>query len=376
MQQPSQHRPADPDPHGSATPDPAAAALEPTSPEQYRAWRERALPPTEQVAPGLWAVPVPLPTPGLRYVTVYLLELAGGGVALVDAGWDTPEAWDALQQGLAAAGATPGDVRAVLVTHIHPDHYGLAGRVREASGAWVALHPADAALLQLRYEDVDPLIKQVNAALEAWGVPLEEAELLGSASVMARAWVRTAKPDVLLEDGDRPQLAGWQLRTVWTPGHSPGHVCFYDPERRLLLSGDHVLPHTSPNVSVHPQQRPDPLGDYLAGLETLARLDVAEVLPAHEYRFRRLDRRVAALREHHARRLEELVAALRERPGQTVWELTQAATWSRPLEEFPPFLRRAAAGETLAHLTRLERAGRVRAEGDRPIRWYAQAGAG
>ena len=76
--------------------------------------------------PGLWSIPVPLPDSPLRYVLVYVLEL-DDGVALVDAGWDTPDAWAALNDGLAAAGGTVADVRAVVVTHIHPDHYGLAG---------------------------------------------------------------------------------------------------------------------------------------------------------------------------------------------------------------------------------------------------------
>ena len=108
---------------------------------------EGVVPPVERVRPGLWSIPVPIPDNPLRYVLVYALEL-DSGVALVDAGWDTPEAWTALTDGLAIAGGSIGDVRAVVVTHIHPDHYGLAGRVREASGAWIGLHPADAALLR------------------------------------------------------------------------------------------------------------------------------------------------------------------------------------------------------------------------------------
>ena len=92
------------------------------------------LPPVEQVRPGLWSIPVPIPDNPLRYVLVYAFELDGGGVAIVDAGWNTDDAWAALNAGWPRPAAASSDVRAVLVTHIHPDHYGLAGRVREASG--------------------------------------------------------------------------------------------------------------------------------------------------------------------------------------------------------------------------------------------------
>ncbi len=106
-----------------------------TGTRQKVAWDEKVLPPVEQVRPGLWSIPVPIPNNPLRYVLVYGFELDGGGVALVDAGWNTDAAWQALSDGLAMAGGSIGDVQAVLVTHIHPDHYGLAGRVREASGS-------------------------------------------------------------------------------------------------------------------------------------------------------------------------------------------------------------------------------------------------
>ena len=108
----------------------------------------RPMPPVQQVREGLWSIPVPLPNTSLRYVLVYVFATAAGPY-LVDAGWDTDEAYAALAAGLASIGTRVEDVRGVLVTHVHPDHYGLAGRVREASGARVALHPADAALIPL-----------------------------------------------------------------------------------------------------------------------------------------------------------------------------------------------------------------------------------
>ncbi|MBO0841073.1 MAG: MBL fold metallo-hydrolase, partial [Sciscionella sp.] len=116
------------------------------------------------------------------------------------------------------------------------------------------------------------------------------------------------------------------------------------------ISGDHVLPRISPAVTVHPQQRPSPLADFLDSLAKVAALEVDEVLPAHEYRFRGLKGRVAALVHHHETRLAEVVDAVRERPGVTAWDIAQQLTWARPWDTIPSFLRRSAAGETLAHL--------------------------
>lgn len=345
-----------------------------TGTAQRTAWDLGVLPPVEQVRPGLWSIPVPIPINPLRYVLVYAFELADGGVALVDAGWDTDEAWNALTDGLGTLGANLGDVRTVVVTHIHPDHYGLAGRVREASGAWVGLHPADAALLHERYVDVDGLMASMRALLALSGVPAATLPDLSQASMQVRTFVSMAPPDVLLEDQQLIDVPGWDLRAIWTPGHSPGHVCLFSDERRLLLSGDHVLPRITPNISFHSQQVPNPLGDYLDSLARMRHLEPDEVLPAHEYRFSDLSSRLTEIERHHAARLAAIEAAIAARPGSTVWELTTSLAWSRPWEDVPPYMRRAANGETLAHLVLLEHRGRVRREPGIPARFYLEDG--
>src|SRR5262249_48707026 len=139
-------------------------------------------------------------------------------------------------------GFSVSDVRGVLVTHIHPDHYGLAGRIRETSGAWVALHPADAELIQDRYTEPTGLIARMDTMLRVMGCPPDEAEILSKAAMPVRPYVDAVMPDVLLEDGERPDVPGWDLSAIWTPGHSPGHLCFWEPRHQLMLSGDHVLP--------------------------------------------------------------------------------------------------------------------------------------
>lgn len=332
---------------------------------QKQAWIDKVMPPVEKIRPDMWSIPVPMPDNPLRYVLVYVLEVPRG-VVLVDAGWNTEEAWSALVTGLGAAGYEVGDVQGVLVTHIHPDHYGLAGRVQEASGAWVALHPQDEALLRDRYEEsaMDGLIALTKQHLVRCGVPAQLVDELSEASMGIRNLIRSARVDVLLEDGDKVDIVGWNLRAVWTPGHSPGHLCFVDPDRRILLSGDHVLPRISPSVTVHPQQRPSPLADFMDSLAKVAALDVHEVLPAHEYRFIGLAERVDGLLLHHETRLGEVIGVVRESPGSTSWAIAQRLTWSRPWAEIAPFLRRSATGETLAHLLVGQARGLVRMESD------------
>lgn len=343
--------------------------MEVTGTAQQQAWADDVLPPVEQVRDGLWSIPVPIPNNPLRYVLVYAFALPDG-VAVVDTGWDTDEAWQALVHGLAQGGWTPADVKAALITHIHPDHYGLAGRVREASGAWVGLHPADAALLPGRYgAGMDRLVEAMRALMVDCGVPDEELSALAGASMGVRHFVDQAQPDRLIEDGDRLDLPGWDLVAIWTPGHSPGHLCFAERSQRLLLSGDHVLPRISPNIAIHAQQRDNPLADFLDALAQIRSLDIDEVLPAHEYRFRGLADRVDTLLGHHHDRLDEVERLVRALGEPTCWELTTQLSWSRPWEQITGFMRRAANGETLAHLVLLEAQGRLKAVGHQPQRW-------
>ncbi|MFG1704487.1 MBL fold metallo-hydrolase [Nonomuraea sp. M3C6] len=348
----------------------AKFAVTPSNPAQRDAWAGGTIPDVERIRPGLWSVPVPIPINPLRYVLVYVLELPGG-VAIVDAGWNTDEAYDALVAGLGVAGYAIIDVKGVLVTHIHPDHYGLAGRIREMSGAWIALHPADARLVRERYDDgaIDSLVERERALLARCGVPALTLDELAGASMMIRHMVSMARPDRLVEDGEELGLPGWDLRAVWTPGHSPGHLCFVSPSRRLLFSGDHVLAKITPIVAVHPQSGPNPLADYLDALAAVRKLDVEEVLPAHEYRFLELAERVDYVMAHHDERLAEIERVVGALDGVTCWAVATRLTWSRPWETIPPFMRRAANNETLAHLVWLEARGRVRKVVGEPELW-------
>jgi glyoxylase-like metal-dependent hydrolase (beta-lactamase superfamily II) len=327
--------------------------VEITGTVQRQAWLARDVPPVEQLREDLWSIPVPMPDNPLRYVTAYAFALAGGGLGMVDTGWDSDDAWDALRAGLTAIGGDVADVRGVLVTHMHGDHHGLSARVREASGAWVAMHPADAEIVRRSREaDLEAFIRDQIASMVALGA--DEASATSDAPTPERlaGLRRQAVPDRLLEDGDLADFPGWSLRAVHTPGHTPGHLCFAEERTGLFLAGDHVLPRISPNISTMGRDGDeDPLRDYLASLAKVGALEEpVEVLPAHEWRFRGLELRTRELTDHHEQRLTELLTAIREHPHSTPWQLAGHLTWSRPWEQYASAMRMFAVTETVAHL--------------------------
>lgn len=340
--------------------------IEVTGTKQHESWAAKVFPPVEQVRPGLWSIPVPIPNNPLRYVLSYVFEL-DRGLAVLDTGWPVTEAWDALDSGIRQTGHTVRDVRQILITHVHPDHHGLAGQLRDESGAPIGMHALEAETLKNRAAEAAPITHDATKWLEHRGVPQPEAAEMAGPRQAIRSFLSMAQPDMLFEDGDDVlEAAGgsrWELRAVRTPGHTPGHLCYHERSLRLFLSGDHVLPRITPNISVQPGQSPDPLGDFLTALHRVGEMakeyDVDEVLPAHEYRFRGLAERTSYLLEHHEERMTELLRLLERHPGSTTFDLAANLTWSRPWENIHNFQRRSAVGETLSHLIQLHTRGKV-----------------
>ncbi|MBO0693436.1 MAG: MBL fold metallo-hydrolase, partial [Acidimicrobiaceae bacterium] len=290
-----------------------AREIEITGLAQRQAWLDRDLPPIEQLRTDLWSIPVPIPDNPLRFTSAYVLA-GPGGLTLIDTGWESDSGWDALIGGLGAIGGSIADVRGVLVTHMHFDHIGLAGRVREGSGAWIALHAADRDVLAHPEFRVPERASGRRAAwLRYLGAPEEEIATVIRQSGFERM-SRIALPDRLLDDGERADVPGWSLLAVHTPGHTPGHLCFADEERRLFFAGDHILPRITPNISAGPLGGRDPLGQFLMSLRAVRARVTDEVLPAHEWRFRGLAERVDQLLAHHAGRLQETLNAVRMHP--------------------------------------------------------------
>ncbi|HEY3737081.1 MAG TPA: MBL fold metallo-hydrolase [Jatrophihabitans sp.] len=339
-----------------------AADIEVIGLAQREAWNQRVMPPVEELRPDLWSIPVPIPNNPLRYTTVYCLA-TDSGVVLIDAGWQSDEVWQALSDGLALAGATIADVKGVLVTHQHYDHIGLAKRIVEASDAWVALHPADTAhIMSPEFRQRELSDRLYSGWLVSLGASEEEAWRLrpGGPDPELDPRKNFVEPDVAVEDGERLDIPGWSLRAVHTPGHTAGHLCFYDEKTDLMFAGDHVLPRISPNVSATPYPDFDALGEFLASQDKIAAYDSADVLPAHEWRFRGLKARAEQLKTHHQHRLDELLEIVRRMPGSVPWEMAGHMTWSRSWDQYDGFMRLSAVGETTAHLVLLVNRGLVK----------------
>jgi len=343
--------------------------VEITGSAQHQAWQDRALPPVEQLRPDLWSIPVPIPRSPLRYVSAYALAVPGG-LGLIDTGWNDDISWEALTTGLADIGAAVSDVRGVLVTHLHPDHLGLAGRVRAESGAWIAMHPADAAQVEAanRQDGTTATTAEVNF-LVGLGADRSDAETdVGPPEAMEQ-FLDMAVPDRLLEHGDLADFPRWQLRAVHTPGHTPGHLCFNEERTGLFFAGDHVLPRISPNISTRATGETDPLRSYLQSLGAVRHLAPTEVLPAHEWRFTGLTDRVDQLLAHHEQRLTELLDAVLAHPRSTPWDLAAHLTWSRPWSSYERRMRIFAVTETDAHLRLLASRGLVHTDGGAVPTW-------
>jgi len=326
-------------------------------------------PRAEDLGGGLWTVPVPIPGNPLGYTLVYALESERGPV-LVDAGWQHEEAWSALTGGLASLGLDVREVYGVVVTHYHPDHAGLAGRVREASGAWIAMHQNDAEIVRAFRtavrEDADRSWEL--DALRRAGAADDDLIAIQDPSGHVDP---PEEPDRELTDGDLVDLPGRKLRVIWTPGHSPGHICLHLEDGDRIFTGDHVLPRITPHIGLYPYDVPDvdPLGDFLDSLDRLREVKATHVLPAHQYRFTGLAERAAEISAHHEERLAELTALLSERPA-TLWELSAGLTWRQPWSAMPVVARRMAAGEAAAHLRVLEGRGVARRAGQaEPLRY-------
>ncbi|GFH34387.1 MBL fold metallo-hydrolase [Streptomyces pacificus] len=338
---------------------------------------------------GVWSLQVPIPDNPLGHTLVHVLD-TGRGPVLVDTGWDDPASWAALSDGLAELGLAVADVHGVVVTHHHPDHHGLSGRVREESGAWIAMHAADIAVVRrTSYTRPGAWLDYLTGKLAAAGAPEEHLAPLHAAresgGTRTPPGMRAALPDREIAPGELLDLAGRRLRALWTPGHTPGHVCLHLeeehpanlPGRGRLFSGDHLLPGISPHIGLYEDPDDatvtDPLGDYLDSLERVGRLGAAEVLPAHQHPFTDAPARVRELLAHHEERLTGLLALLAA--PLTPWQLAERMEWNRPWDDIPYGSRTIAVSEAEAHLRHLVKRGRAEpVAGSDPVAYIAAAG--
>ena len=314
---------------------------------------------------SLHALQVPIPYP-MRSVTV-LID-AAGPVTLIDSALDTPEARAAVLAGLGELNLGWEDVRRLIVTHHHPDHYGLAGYVQERSGAEVLMLGLDIARGERYWHVWEQWLPGHHKHLLDHGLPEEQLAELEAESRRSRARVRPAARVTPLEEGQRLRLAQRDWEVLWLPGHADGHLGLWQPQERLLIAGDAILPRISPNVGLYAYSRPDPLGDYLGTLEKLRDLAPVRSVVGHYGPFLEdTAGRAGELIAHHRERLDLVRRAL---AGEA--KTGYALSFDMFTRDLPPSARRFALAETLAHAEYLRLRGELLREW-RGGRWLYSA---
>jgi glyoxylase-like metal-dependent hydrolase (beta-lactamase superfamily II) len=320
---------------------------------------------------GVSRVALPVGVNAVDSVNMHVLA-DGDSVTLVDCGVWRPDLPDgglaAVEAGLESAGDALRDVGRIVVTHAHIDHYGLAGRLMEVTGADLSMHTlTDLDCEKYRHPDTARARRRDTYADHG----VSEAERTDLADHLTR-WLpylhSVVEASRRLRGGEELDIGGDRWEVIHTPGHSLGHVCLWSPARGLLLSGDHLLPGITPPVSFERGFDADPLRSYLDSLRRIADLRPALVYPGHGRPFGDVAGRIEAILRNKVRRLEAIRRAVRERPS-TVTELADRLIAKAVLAH----QRQLAISETLAHIAYLRWSGAVerRTRPDGVYEWYS-----
>lgn len=265
---------------------------------------------TERVLPGVWRLRLPCPWPGVPHVNAWALA-AGDGIVLCDTGIGGPGAGGQLEIGLRYAGFSLSAVSLLVCTHAHADHYGAAGTVVDAAGCELWMHP--------RWDHIRATVegpdraweRQIEVARQS-GVPQKWIERYAEGREEPPVIDRIVEPDRELVPGVEveTEIGAWQVHEA--PGHAPSHVVLHQPERRLMLSGDHLLGRVS--IFYDFGHSPDPVGEFLDSLDRVAGLETDLCLAGHGRPFRNVPAKIEANRELAAEQLSRVRGSLQEGP--------------------------------------------------------------
>ena len=327
--------------------------------------RRRELGRGERVLPGVWRLRLPLPFPGVPHCNAWAVA-SGQGVVLFDCGMHEPGSLAQLERAMDQVNLRLEHIRLLVCTHAHIDHYGQAATVVERSGCELWMHP-DHEHVTRAAQDPEAVLQQRIEIARSAGVPAEPL------AEWTQARRRQESGIAELLEPHRPLLPGVEVRSdlgAWlvieTPGHAPSHVCLFQPERRLLISGDHLLGRVS--LYYDYGYTPDPVGEFLRSLDAVEAYGARLALPGHGRTFSDVDGHIDANRALVAERLERLCTVLAERGPLTAFEVVPVLHGAEPTAATASWWLQ----ETLCNLRHLEVIGRARpdrSEPGAPERW-------
>ena len=317
------------------------------------------------MVPGIWRLRLPLPWPGVPHCNAYAIA-AGDGVVLVDTGMHEPGSLAQLERAMEMVGLGLEHVRLLVCTHAHADHCGQAAAIVERAGCELWMHPDHAHHTAQVADPEHTLARRIEVARQS-GVPEEplrawaEARRSGDpGSSGPIAPDRDLVPGVVVET----DLGPWSV--IETPGHAPSHVCLHQPERRILLSGDHLLGRVS--LYFDYGWTPDPVGEFLRSLDRIDAVDGRLALSGHGRPFADVRAHVEANRALVRQRLHAVRTALADGPA-TAYDLAPRVYGPA----FGPDTATWLFTKLLCYLTHLEATGEARRVGGEPERWVAEA---
>jgi len=243
-----------------------------------------------------------------------------------------------------------------FITHMHADHSGLVSTLA-GEGARIYFGWADAEII--RSTAPEHWEKQIDFAHKC-GFPGEELERAIRSHPGRRYSPNTSLNLCVSKDGDTISIGDYLFECIETPGHTAGHICLYEPSKKIFICGDHILVDITPNITLSSEER-NPLKEYLMSLDKVYDLDVELVLPGHRSIFRDQKERIRELKQHHQTRLKEVISIL-GKGKQNVFQVASQMTWDidyKSWDLFPPAQKWFAFGEAMAHLKYLEEEGKV-----------------
>ena len=310
---------------------------------------------------GIFRIPVPVPFPQAGGpANVYVVEERGGGVMLFDAGLGSPEAEEALQAGFRRVGKRFSEVRRVVISHGHVDHFGAARSVLEWHGGEVPVyaHPADIPKIEEGGRRWRESLPHYVAYFGRLGVPAEVLQAAAGGITASLKLARRLQSVRAAPVGEVLSLAQVSLEVLHMPGHTPGLICLHDREHRIFFSDDHLLEKVSPNplIELGPGGEEGTFKPLLAYLESAGRLHALEVdlvLPGHAEPFAGHRHVIDALVQFYGKRQARIRAALAGRPLTAYEVMREIFPRASPRELF------LTASETVANLEVLEARGEV-----------------